>query len=183
MQISATLITLAAAATLTSAAPLAARDRPIVDNFNLVAIAKDPTNSKFNNNYIYSFHTGAGMGIAAASPLISDAMTGNLVNPDNNSWQVGFTFTGNTGAPWFLTMEETGSTSGTATATIGASNAPDANGYYFTDAGLMWNNTSFQEWVICDGNFGVGQLYAVVNAAVNLPASCEAVTLKTVAAQ
>ncbi|KPI45826.1 uncharacterized protein AB675_564 [Cyphellophora attinorum] len=142
--------------------------------------------SAYNGSYIYSHHTGAGSGIAAASTNASYAMTANLLPPAANAtddgYQVGFTFTGNQYGPWYMDVVVPDFYSSTSPVTIGGSNPPDTDGYFFGGNGLYWNSTGFFGWAICTASYDVPQLFAITNNATNLACSCVPVYLYSVPA-
>ncbi|KPI40629.1 uncharacterized protein AB675_10719 [Cyphellophora attinorum] len=181
MHKSAGITVFATVASLVSSAPLEARTPPgpFPVNFNLqVSATQHP--SQFAGQYIYSYHTGAGAGIAAASSFQSDAMLANLQSV-NQVWEVAFSPSGTTDS-WFLNLDYSSTITGTAIATIGASNPPDVSGFYMTDSGLRWGDASFVNWAVCDGSYGVPQLFAIVDASAILPTTCETINLVTVSA-
>ncbi|KIW68618.1 hypothetical protein PV04_04552 [Phialophora macrospora] len=145
--------------------------------------AHKDTGSNKTNLYVYSYHTGAGLGDAALSSNKSIAWQGYL-----NGTQQLMTYTNNTIGPWPLSVQN-GFYQEWNQVTISISDTPTYNaGFFFNSSGLQYNGTT-GGWLACDWWHGVPQLFQV-NGYLNngfgvtglqTPSSCSRVQLQPVA--
>jgi hypothetical protein len=182
--------TLAALASLAAALPTTAqnevRDGRPPSSFKLQAkvkasSAKDVGSNK-NDLYLYSYHTGAGLGAATFNNDASTAPVASL-NETSVGYQVAFTI-GEDLPQWPLAVGY-GPYQTFETATISVADEIDQFGFYFTNDGLMWNYTEFAGWAACDWWYkGSPSLVALVQDAdkAGLPATCSEINLVAVAA-
>jgi len=94
--------------------------------------------------YVYSHHTGAGLGDAGLSPNISDAMQGYL----DGSQQL-FTFPNNQGYPWAMQIYEGPYQQWNLVTISAAAQISQGIGFFFNNTGLQINETS-NGWLACD---------------------------------
>jgi len=135
------------------------------------------TGSNKTNLYVYSYHTGAGLGDVGLSPNKSSAMEGYL-----NGTQQLFTYENNQIGPWPLAIAYGNSYQQWSTATISIAQDPSTyQGFFFNSTGLQYNN-SFGGWLACDWWYATPQLFNI-NAPYTtpLPNSCSRVQLLPVA--
>jgi len=131
--------------------------------------------------YIYSYHTGAGLGDAGLSSNKSIAWQGYL-----NGTQQLFTTTGNNLGPWPLSISDAPYTVWNP-ATISIADQVSTTGFFFNSTGLQYNQ-SVGGWLACDWSHGVPQLFNLNGYPGNgfgqpavIPSSCSKVQLLPVA--
>jgi len=129
-----------------------------------------------NDLWVYSYHTGAGLGDVGLSSNKSWAMEGYL----NGSQQM-FTYPGNEIGPWPLAIQS-GAYQQWSVATISiAEGVYPYEGFYFNSSGLQYNE-SYAGWLACDWWHGEPQLFNYDGyAQVKVPCSCSKVNLLPVA--
>jgi hypothetical protein len=180
------LASFAALASLSAALPAsnAARDGRPPSTFKLQAKVKSSSpkdlGSDKNNQYLISYHTGAGLGAATFDKDASTAPTASL-NSTETGYQVAFTI-GENLPQWPLAVGY-GSYQDFETASISVAGDQDAFGFYFDNNGLQWNYTEFVSWASCDWWYsGSPSLVAVVQNEKELPKTCSEINLVAVAA-
>lgn len=165
--------------TLTTASPLATRQTttpPASDLYYLRTKAVNGAHKDCGSNktglYLYSYHTGAGLGDAALSSNKSIAWQGYL----NGSQQL-MTYSGNQLGPWPLSIAYGPYQEFNAvTISIAGINLEDA-GFSFNASGLQFNEST-GGWLACDWWHGVPQLFQVNGYLANgyvIPNSCSKV--------
>ncbi|OAP61616.1 hypothetical protein AYL99_03819 [Fonsecaea erecta] len=182
MQFSALLtVAVLSIVSLVSASPLQARQtidppaRYLLQTKVVNGAHKDSGTNK-TDLWLYSYHTGAGLGDAALSSNKSWAWQGYL----NESQQL-FTYTGNLGGPWPLSIGygpyQQWNQVGISIAGITSLYA----GFFFNSSGLQFN-ASTGGWLACDWWHGVPQLFQANGYPYGpLPNSCSKVELQPVA--
>jgi len=128
---------------------------------------------RFDDTYIYSYHTGAGFSDACAGPLLTN---GNGIAFLNTSGHVIFDLGDN--VPNGLTLEyvNTYTQWGDVTIDGGLGTA----GFFFNGSGLVSNTYPWTGWIVCDWSHGVPQLFYRQENSTNLPRSCGNVELHPV---
>jgi len=126
--------------------------------------------------WVYSFHTGAGLGDAALSSNKSWAWPAYL-----NASQQYFTYADNDIGGWPMVVLG-GTYDRFAEVTISIALGAEAyEGFYFNSSGLQYNN-SVGGWLACDWWLGTPQLFNINNYDNGpLPNSCSKVQLHPVA--
>jgi len=137
----------------------------------------EDTGSNKTNLWVYSYHTGAGLGDVGLSSNKSWAWEGYL----NGSQQL-FTYEGDEIGGWPLAIPYSDSYQQWSTATISISAEPTSyEGFFFNSTGLQYNN-SYGGWLACDWWHGVPQLFNINEPYTTaLPNSCSKVQLLPVA--
>jgi len=143
--------------------------------------AHKDTGSNKTNLYVYSYHTGAGLGDAALSSNKSIAWHGHL----NGTRQL-MTYTGNTLGPWPLSVQDAPYQEWNQVSLSIVGNP--TYGFFFNSSGLQYNGTT-GGWLACDWWHGVPQLFQVNGYLSNgfgvtglqTPNSCSRVQLQPVA--
>jgi len=168
---------------LTSASPVEPRQASHPDRFYLqtqVYPGIDDCGTNKSALRVFSYHTGAGLGKAAADPPTPD---------DTDSWfylndtdtGLYFTYTNNTGGPWPTTLEY-GPYQGFNPISISVANGPATTGFFFNETGLQ-SNQSANGWLACDWWYEDPQIFAYNGFQYGpLPTSCSRVNLIAVAA-
>jgi len=128
------------------------------------------------NLWLYSYHTGAGLGDAALSSNKSVAWEGYL-----NGTQQLFTYTGDQIGPWPLAIGYGPYQQwNPVTISISATTSPGQE-FFFNATGLQFNST-YSGWLACDWWHGAPQLFQVDGYPYGpLPNSCSKVQLRPVA--
>ncbi|RMZ80320.1 hypothetical protein DV738_g2887, partial [Chaetothyriales sp. CBS 135597] len=134
-----------------------------------------------NGLWLYSFHTGAGLGDAVLSSNKSYAMQAYL----NGSQQL-FTYPNNQIGPWPLAVSYVPySLFNYVTISI-AQSGPPQEGFFYNETGLHLNQSA-GGWIVCDWWHGAPQLFdlaryqAAGSAFGFIPTSCSKVNLLPVA--
>jgi len=145
--------------------------------------AHKDTGSNKTGLYVYSYHTGAGLGDAALSRNKTVAWQGHL-----NGTQQLMTYSGNKDSPWPLSVYDVPYQEWNKV-TISISEIPVYNaGFFFNSSGLQYNGTT-GGWLACDWWHGVPQLFQV-NGYLNngfgvtglqTPSSCSRIQLQPIA--
>lgn len=187
MHFSTLLASIAAVAGLAAAAPVmeTRQGRP-PSSFKLQAKVKSDSPKDYGSNkqdlYLYSYHTGAGLGAATFGANATTAPVASL-NATDSGYQVAFQIGE---YKWPLVIGYGAyQTFETATISVASDPAIDPFGFYFTDNGVAWNYTSFAGWAACDWWYsGAPVLVAQVetNKNADLPATCSTIDLVAVAA-
>ncbi|OCT52583.1 hypothetical protein CLCR_10785 [Cladophialophora carrionii] len=175
---------------LTTASPLDTRQTQTVTppalyylRTKVVNGAHKDTGSNKTNLYVYSYHTGAGLGDAALSSNKSTAWQGYL-----NGTQQLMTYPNNAIGPWPLAVQN-GPYQEWNQVTISISALPTYNaGFFFNSSGLQYNGST-GGWLACDWWHGVPQLFQVNGyldngfgvTGLQTPSSCSRVQLQPVA--
>jgi hypothetical protein len=169
---------------LTLAAPLEARQGRPPSTFRLQSKVKSSSPKDLGSSkqdlYLFSYHTGAGLGAATFGNDSSTAPTASL-NATGDIYQVAFKLGD---YEWPMTVQY-GSYQTMEDVTISVAGDNDNFGYYFNDNGLQWNYTEFTGWAACDWWYsGSPSLMALVstNKAQDLPKTCSEIELVAVAA-
>jgi len=175
---------------LTTASPLDTRQTQTIKppplyylRTKVVNGAHKDTGSNKTNLYLYSYHTGAGLGDAGLSSNKSIAMEGYL-----NGTQQLMTYPNNSIGPWPLAVQDGFYQEwNQVTISIAGYNTYDT-GFFFNSSGLQYNGST-GGWLACDWWHGVPQLFQV-NGYLNngfgvtglqTPSSCSRVQLQPVA--
>ncbi|KIX09781.1 uncharacterized protein Z518_00862 [Rhinocladiella mackenziei CBS 650.93] len=126
--------------------------------------------------WVYSYHTGAGLGDAGLSSNKSVAWEGYL-----NGTQQYFTYEGNELGPWPMYIGY-GAYQQWNPATISISGIRQPyQGFFFNSTGLQYNN-SLHGWLACDWWHGVPQLFNLDGGTYGpIPKTCSKVQLLPVA--
>ncbi|KIW90606.1 uncharacterized protein Z519_08389 [Cladophialophora bantiana CBS 173.52] len=128
------------------------------------------------NLWLYSYHTGAGLGDAALSTNKSWAWEGYL----NGSQQL-MTYAGNQAGPWpmYIGYGPYQQWNLVGISIAGISNL--VSGFFFNSSGLQFNEST-GGWLACDWWHGVPQLFQVNGYTYGrIPNSCSKVQLRPVA--
>ncbi|RMZ74730.1 hypothetical protein DV737_g5798, partial [Chaetothyriales sp. CBS 132003] len=131
--------------------------------------------------WLYSFHTGAGLGDAVLSSNKSYAMQAYL----NGSQQL-FTYPGNTIGPWPLGIAYLPYSFFSYVTISIAESGPPQEGFFYNETGLHFNQSA-GGWIVCDWWHGAPQLFDLVRdeaagpAFGSIPTSCSKVNLVPVA--
>jgi len=134
------------------------------------------TGSNKSDLWVFSYHTGAGLGDAGLSSNKSWAWEGYL----NGSQQL-FTYPNNEIGPWPLALAYANSYQRWAEASISISaQATSYQGFFFNDTGLQYNNSA-GGWLACDWWLTTPQLFNIVYGIGPYPSSCSKVQLLPVA--
>ncbi|KAK8200329.1 hypothetical protein HDK77DRAFT_225434 [Phyllosticta capitalensis] len=139
--------------------------------------ANDSTKAKFSGLYLSSYHTGAGLSDAvfiANETRGVKAFLNETVPATAHGARLEFDF-GND-FPWGLTLGYQ-SYAKWSPVTINAG-IGDA-GYIYGDKGLVYNQTQFSGWMVCDWWHNVPQLFWLMSVpgAFDIPSSCAEVQL------
>lgn len=188
------LSTLAVLATIASSAVAALNN---TGEYRLKTELKPHQRNKrlFENLYVYSYHTGAGLGDAIFTRNASAAPVGFL-NATNTStaeapnyvqkFDLGTQF------PWSMNLALADTAySGWQPVRIdagaGGSSRGDGDGFFINSTGLQWNSSpggdpaldAFGGWIVCDWWHGVPQLFFRLSSYdLPLPASCADIYLR-----
>jgi len=180
--------TLLSVLSLTSASPLDTRQTitPPARYFLRTKVVngnhKD-TGSNKTGLYLYSYHTGAGLGDAALSSNKSIAFQGYL-----NGTQQLMTYNNNAIGPWPLAISYAAYQEFVSvTISISGLNTYDT-GFFFNSSGLQYNQST-GGWLACDWWHGVPQLFQVNGyldngfgvTGLQTPSSCSRVQLQPIA--
>ncbi|KIW13467.1 hypothetical protein PV08_08655 [Exophiala spinifera] len=125
--------------------------------------------------WVFSYHTGAGLGAAGLSPNKTDAWEGYL-----NGTQQLFTYPENEIGPWPLSFSSLNLYERWLEADISIASINEAQGFFFNSSGLQYNQSS-GGWLACDWSLQSPQLYNVVYGGGPYPSSCSKVHLLPVA--
>ncbi|KAK5088155.1 hypothetical protein LTS08_004786 [Lithohypha guttulata] len=159
-------------ASLTTAQPLEVRQAP--DRFYLQTQVVPGINDCGSNKqglYVYSYHTGAGLGVAAASADSSDDSWFYL-----NGTQLMWTYEGNTIGPWPVVVSSYPYQAFNPIS-ISIASAGSQEGYSTNGTGLQ-STAAGGGWIACDWWFTAPQIFAVTGYRnTPLPTSCSKVNL------
>ncbi|KAL6251802.1 hypothetical protein RBB50_002012 [Rhinocladiella similis] len=126
--------------------------------------------------WVFSYHTGAGLGVAGLSPNKTSAWEGYL-----NGTQQLFTYPNNEIGPWPLSLVFGNSYQRWVEADISISAInPQYQGFFFNSSGLQYNQSA-HGWLACDWSLQSPQLFNVVYGGGPYPSSCSKVELLPVA--
>lgn len=183
-----------AAAKLTNASPIEARQN--LDTF-LLETQVVPGNYDCGSNkgglYIFSYHTGAGLGIAAGSPEPTSG-THFYLNDTTLTW----TYDGNEIGPWKTSIIygpyqckplDTSNTFSMLTKdiafnpiSISIATDDDATPGFSISGNVLTTNATEGGWLVCDSWYQSPQLFAIEYTNLTYPSSCSFVNLLTVPA-
>ncbi|KAF3936506.1 hypothetical protein ABW19_dt0200266 [Dactylella cylindrospora] len=132
---------------------------------------------KFNNLYVYSYHTGAGQSDAALGPTKLSNRNGvafyNASSPTSKTGNIIFQLSAD--FPWGLSLTYDAQYNEWASVTIGA--GPGQSDFRFNASGLVSDFDAWGGWMVCDWAHGVPQLFWRFYYADSLPRSCALVQL------